>query len=159
MSGNELSFIEKSCRFRGEILEIGTYCGRTTNALLVSSWGRVFSVDNLSKDRDFQLHHIKKLSARFPDRFIFIPGNSTDLAWNRPISVLFIDGNHEEPAVIQDLELFVPHLRPGGLLFMHDFAPDCGVMSAWEKFNKSHDYTWVDQRQVGRLALVEKHGK
>ncbi len=40
----------------------------------------------------------------------------------RPIDLIHVDGNHDRAAVTRDLELFLPHLKPGGLLVMDDIA-------------------------------------
>jgi MMP 1-O-methyltransferase len=37
---------------------------------------------------------------------------------------VFIDGGHSEEAAVADLEGWVPHLLPGGLLAIHDVFPD-----------------------------------
>jgi len=39
-----------------------------------------------------------------------------------PIDMLHVDGNHDRAAVSRDLELYLPHIRPGGLLVMDDIA-------------------------------------
>src|SRR5207244_8436227 len=40
--------------------------------------------------------------------------------WNRPIRLLWIDGDHTYPGAKQDLDLFAPHLAPGGVVALHD---------------------------------------
>jgi Methyltransferase domain len=40
----------------------------------------------------------------------------------RPIDLIHIDGNHDRAAVTRDIELFLPHLKPGGILVMDDIA-------------------------------------
>lgn len=40
--------------------------------------------------------------------------------WNRPISMLWIDGSHEYEDVIRDIEDFVPHVIPGGWIVFDD---------------------------------------
>lgn len=39
-----------------------------------------------------------------------------------PIDMLHVDGNHDRAAVTADIELFLPHLRDGGLLVMDDIS-------------------------------------
>lgn len=44
---------------------------------------------------------------------------------------IFIDGSHDYESVMQDVELSLPHLRPGGLLLMHDYCiENPGVVKA-----------------------------
>ncbi len=40
--------------------------------------------------------------------------------WEAPIDLLWIDGDHLEPGVRLDWELWHPHVRPGGLVAFHD---------------------------------------
>src|SRR5207245_10647818 len=40
--------------------------------------------------------------------------------WNRPVRLLGIDGDHTSPGAKQDLDLFAPHLAPGGVVALHD---------------------------------------
>jgi hypothetical protein len=41
-------------------------------------------------------------------------------AWSRPVSLLFIDGDHEYESVRQDFELWRPHLLPDAVVALHD---------------------------------------
>ncbi len=41
-------------------------------------------------------------------------------SWTKPIDLLFIDGDHSYEGVKKDWDLFVPHLRPFGLIIFHD---------------------------------------
>lgn len=47
---------------------------------------------------------------------------SRDLAsgWDRPIRLLWIDGDHTYDGALEDWRLFGPHLAPGGVVAMHD---------------------------------------
>ena len=50
------------------------------------------------------------------------------------IDLLHVDGHHTEEAVRHDLELWLPKLRPGGILLLHDIAMrgrDFGVWKVW----------------------------
>jgi predicted O-methyltransferase YrrM len=40
--------------------------------------------------------------------------------WSRPIDLLFIDGDHSYEGVKRDWELFIPHVRPFGIVLFHD---------------------------------------
>lgn len=48
--------------------------------------------------------------------------HSTDVAagWNRPIRLLWIDGNHTYAGAKADFDGFMPHLVPGGIIAFHD---------------------------------------
>lgn len=40
--------------------------------------------------------------------------------WNRPIRMLWIDGDHSYPGAKADFDGFMPHMVPGGFVAMHD---------------------------------------
>lgn len=55
------------------------------------------------------------------------------------IDLLHIDGHHTEAAVRHDVETWLPKLRPGGILLMHDVAMrarDFGVWKVWEELRR-----------------------
>lgn len=121
------------------ILEIGAYKGYTTCALAYGCAGtnkRVWTIDNFcgnpaNTDEEGATSYfhqfLKNIEAR--DLFGYIAplvGRSEDFyaEWQRPLDLLFIDGNHA-PAIVQgDVEAFFPWLKPGGWLFMHDVYPE-----------------------------------
>jgi MMP 1-O-methyltransferase len=41
-------------------------------------------------------------------------------SWLAPIDLLFIDANHEYEAVARDFEMWIPHVKPGGIVAFHD---------------------------------------
>jgi len=55
------------------------------------------------------------------------------------IDLLHIDGHHTEEAVRHDLETWLPKLRPGGILLLHDVTVrgrDFGVWKVWAELEK-----------------------
>jgi predicted O-methyltransferase YrrM len=74
-----------------------------------------------------------------------IPSMTVDAAkaWNTPIDCLYIDADHGHDGVLADLEAWVPHVRPGGLIagddYEHRLYP--GVKSAWDLFEQRHGLT------------------
>ena len=51
--------------------------------------------------------------------------------WNKPIGLIFIDGDHSYGAVKQDFELWSPFLVDGGIIAFHDVA--CDIMTIRNK--------------------------
>jgi predicted O-methyltransferase YrrM len=41
-------------------------------------------------------------------------------SWSTPIDLLFIDANHEYEAVARDFQMWVPHVKHGGIVAFHD---------------------------------------
>jgi len=62
--------------------------------------------------------------APFRDFVVTHRGTSTGVherEGNIPCDMLFIDGDHHYEAVVADLRTWLPSLKPGGVLAMHDF--------------------------------------
>jgi cephalosporin hydroxylase len=59
----------------------------------------------------------------------------------RPADVLFVDGDHSPEGVRQDVELYGPLVRPGGLIALHDIVPGPehavgGVPELWSELKR-----------------------
>jgi MMP 1-O-methyltransferase len=77
-----------------------------------------------------------------------------------PIDLLFIDGNHEFDAVLQDYEQWSPLIRPGGLIAFHDvvFGEDAdpagpGMVAKAHIFDNPQ---WIDVKVVDNLLVARK---
>lgn len=74
-----------------------------------------------------------------------IPATTCEAAqqWTLPIDFLYVDADHGYHAVLADLEAWVPHVRPGGLIagddYHHPRYP--GVHQAWDAFAQIHGFT------------------
>ncbi len=133
------------------LLEVGSYCGRSTvwlGAAARENGTVVFAVDHHRGSEENQpgwewhdeslvdpetglmdtLPHFRRTIARagLEDVVIAVVGASPTVArnWKAPLAFLFIDGGHGvEPARL-DYELWTPHVAPGGTLAIHDVFPD-----------------------------------
>jgi predicted O-methyltransferase YrrM len=133
------------------MLEVGSYCGRSTvwlGAAARASGNVVFSVDHHRGSEENQAgwqHHDPAVvdartgkmdtlplfrdtihDAGLEDVVVAVVGHSHAVAraWRTPLAFLFIDGGHgEEPARL-DYEGWVPHVAMGGTLAIHDVFPD-----------------------------------
>ncbi|QSB17402.1 class I SAM-dependent methyltransferase [Natronosporangium hydrolyticum] len=65
-------------------------------------------------------------TAGVEDTVTVIVGDSATVAaiWATPLALLFIDGGHTDAAAQADYHGWAPHLRPGGLLVIHDVFED-----------------------------------
>jgi predicted O-methyltransferase YrrM len=133
------------------LVEIGTYCGRSTiwlGAAARATGTAVFTIDHHRGSEENQAgweHHDTEVvdprtgqmdtlpffrrtihEAGLEDVVIAVVGWSPTVAryWTTPCSLVFIDGGHgEEPARL-DYEGWAPHVAPGGTLAIHDVFPD-----------------------------------
>ena len=60
---------------------------------------------------------------------------------NETIDLLHLDGLHTEEAVRRDFETWLPKIRPGGILLMHDISVRAREFGVWK--------VWADLRERG----------
>ncbi|MEU9338712.1 class I SAM-dependent methyltransferase [Streptomyces sp. NPDC048290] len=133
------------------LLEIGTYCGRST--LLLADAARASGVTALTVDHhrgseeqqpgwdyhdpetvDPELGVMDTLPAfrrtlrraGLEDHVVALVGQSPRIArlWATPLGLVFIDGGHTDEHATGDYEGWGPWVAPGGLLVIHDVFPD-----------------------------------
>ena len=135
-------FYDTAKYFRGNIeiaiLEIGVGRGHSTNHFLsgISSRknkkGMLYSIDVTPQCKD-------RVKAPLTQFWRFIFGDSTvketmDHLRGIEFDVLLIDGNHLYSIVREDFENYVPLVKSGGLVFMHDvLVPRYGVKDFWKE--------------------------
>jgi MMP 1-O-methyltransferase len=135
----------------GPVLEVGTYCGKSTIYLACAARQAgqvVITVDHHHGSEEnqpgWEYHDASLVDPRtgrldtlpvfrstmtglgLDDDVIAIVGRSADVArlWQAPLGMLFIDGGHTEPAAQADYEGWAPRVAPGGALAVHDVFPD-----------------------------------
>lgn len=119
---------EKLCQYAelvpidGTIVEIGTAQGGTAKLF--------YNVTHHKKVKIFTID-INPLKCAYSNLkntdVTIVSKRSSDFAqsWkhevNRPIDLLFIDGNHNFQHVYEDFCLWIPYLKPGGAVVFHDY--------------------------------------
>lgn len=115
----------------GEILEIGTFKGKSTivlaRAARLTGTAKVVAVDPFvlgSDAPDAALAHLRGNLQKHgvAEHVEFHQDHAAGLAhgWNRRIRLLWIDGDHTYEGAKSDFALFSPFLPDGGILAMHD---------------------------------------
>ncbi|KOU53469.1 class I SAM-dependent methyltransferase [Streptomyces sp. NPDC054949] len=133
------------------LLEVGTYCGRST--ILLADAAREAGVSAITVDHhrgseeqqpgweyhdptvvDPEIGLMDTLPtfrrtlhrAGLEDHVIAIVGRSPQVAaaWSGPLGLVFIDGGHTDEHASGDYEGWAPHLAVGGTLVIHDVFPD-----------------------------------
>lgn len=145
------AFAATQCLPHLPIVEVGSYCGRSTvwlgevarraNVTLFAvdhhfgseenqpgwEWHDASLVDPRTGRMDtLPFFRQTIIDAQLSDVVVTMVGNSATIArhWSTSLSFLFIDGGHGvEPATL-DYEGWTPHVAVGGTLAIHDVFPD-----------------------------------
>ncbi len=135
----------------GPVLEIGSYCGKSTIYLGLACRQNNRSVYALDHHRGSEEHQLGEFfhdpelydkDAGLMDTFrefrnniraaglddVVVPvvagSESASRDWQTPLSMVFIDGGHSLDAALTDYRCWTPHLMRGGVLAIHDVFPD-----------------------------------
>jgi predicted O-methyltransferase YrrM len=135
---------------RGPVLEVGSYCGKSTIYLGLAcqqKQGVVYAVDHHIGSEEHQLgemFHDPELydtsEARFDtfkafrrnirragleDTVVPLVATSEVSAryWQTPLAMVFIDGGHSLDAALCDYRCWATHIMKGGILAIHDLFP------------------------------------
>lgn len=171
---------------RGPIVEIGTYCGKSTvflGAAARVSGAKVVTVDHHRGSEEHQegweyhdptlidpvtkrfdtLPHFRRTitEAGLDDEVIAIAGASVAVAaiWGTELGMLFIDGGHSEEAAQNDYEGWTPHIAIGGALVIHDVFPDPadGGRPPYNIYRRALDSgRFKEVRVVGSMRVLER---
>jgi predicted O-methyltransferase YrrM len=127
----------------GEIVEIGSYCGKSTVALgtALRASGKlgvkVYAIDPHEGEvtlpfawerkniPTLERFHHSVADAGLSECVEAIVARSFEVEWEKPISLLFIDGLHDYDSVSRDFRHFERWLAPRSIVVFHDY---------WEHF-------------------------
>lgn len=135
----------------GPILEIGSYCGKSSAYLGAGAQegggvlvcvdhhrgseehqpGEEYHDEELFDDATGKLDSLPILRRTLHDAgvednaiLLVAPSQRAARIWAKPLGMLFIDGGHSHEAAHADYEAWAPHVAPGGILAVHDLFPD-----------------------------------
>ncbi|MFP5255510.1 MAG: class I SAM-dependent methyltransferase [Acidimicrobiia bacterium] len=165
---------------RGPLLEVGTYCGKSSVWIGAAArdLGRVlFTVDHHRGSEEnqpgWEWHEpdlvdpaVGKMDtlpvfrrtihdAGLEGTVVAVVGDSPTVAsaWATPLAFLFVDGGHgAEPARL-DYEGWTPHVVPGGTLCIHDVFADPA-----DGGQAPHDHIYRPALESGRFEEVRAVG-
>lgn len=154
----------------GEVVEIGSFMGRSTcwlaTGLALAGRGKVTAIDTFQGSPEHQADpHLKKVleEGKLFDGFTAVieqhglagqvrplVGDSHQVAqtWDKPVRLLFIDGDHSYEGVSRDFADWEKHVIPGGVVCFHDVGVWDGVTAFYkENLRKNpayHEVVGVD---------------
>ena len=171
---------------KGPILEIGSYCGKSTIYLATAAKeynGCVYSVDHHTGSEENQVgweyHDIELFDEEtgrinsFPefmrnlrkanllDTVVPIVSDSSLVSryWKIPLSMVFIDGGHTMEAAFNDFNNWKDKIIKGGILAIHDVFPnpDDGGRPPYEIYRKAlSEENFKEVEVVKSLRVLEK---
>lgn len=148
----------------GRIVEIGSFKGKSTVWLakalqLNGSKEKLFAIDpHVGDSYDTFLNNVSKLELSAWVEHVKTTSEEAAKNWNQSIKLLFIDGSHRYEDVLLDLQLWVPWVKPGGVLIMDDTDPKGkfpGVVRAINEYRQCNGSLKVILR-LGKLTVFEK---
>jgi MMP 1-O-methyltransferase len=173
----------------GPVLEVGTYCGKSTIYLAAAAGQAgqtVITVDHHHGSEENQpgweyhdpslvdprtgrldtLPHFRATlaGAGLDEQVIAIVGRSADVArlWGAPLGMLFIDGGHTDAAAQADYESWAPWVAPGGALAIHDVFPDPadGGQAPYRIYRRAlASGAFTEVTVAGSLRVLERTGE
>ena len=171
---------------KGPILEIGSYCGKSTIYLATAAKennGCIYSVDHHTGSEENQVgweyHDIELFDEEtgrinsFPefmrnlrkanllDTVVPIVSDSSLVSryWKIPLSMVFIDGGHTMEAALNDFNNWKDKIIKGGILAIHDVFPnpDDGGRPPYEIYRKAlSEESFKEVEAVKSLRVLEK---
>jgi predicted O-methyltransferase YrrM len=163
---SELLFAAAASVRSGCIVELGSYRGRSTVALCAGSASRtrtpVYAIEphehfvgvkgSVFGPSDRRAFFKTMLTTRFANivRLINATSQVVTPGWDKPVSLLFIDGDHRYEAVLSDFCAWRPHLVDGAIVILYD-ATGAGTGLVIRELVSEGALTPV--QTVGRLAM------
>ena len=171
---------------KGPILEIGSYCGKSTIYIATAAKkysGCVYSVDHHTGSEENQVgweyHDIELFDEEtgrinsFPefmrnlrkanllDTVVPIVSDSSLVSryWKIPLSMVFIDGGHTMEVAFNDFNNWKDKIIKGGILAIHDVFPnpDDGGRPPYEIYRKAlSEKNFKEVEAVKSLRVLEK---
>ena len=170
----------------GPVLEIGSYCGKSTIYLGLAcrqTGSTVFALDHHRGSEEHQIgeyFHDPSLydtgeglmdtfrefrrnvrRAGLDEVVVPIVAGSEAAArhWQTPLAMVFIDGGHSLDAALTDYRCWMPHLRRGGTLAIHDLFADAreGGQAPYAIYRLARaSGLFEDLGQVNTLGLLRR---
>ena len=170
----------------GPVLEIGSYCGKSTIYLGLAcrqTGSTLFALDHHRGSEEHQIgeyFHDPSLydaSEGLMDTFrefrrnvrragldeVVVPivagSEAAARHWQTPLAMVFIDGGHSLDAALTDYRCWMPHLRRGGTLAIHDLFADAreGGQAPYAIYRLAlASGLFADLGQVNTLGLLRR---
>ena len=168
----------------GQILEIGTYCGKSSIYLSIGAKHNnknVYTIDHHRGSEEHQLNEeyfdeeiydktknvintlplfIKNINKFKITNIIPIVADSAKVSsnWSLKLGMVFIDGGHSYDSANKDYISWESHIAKNGALVIHDIFenPDDGGQAPYEIYKKALDDGFVLYERIETIACLIK---
>lgn len=169
----------------GPLLEVGTFCGKSSIYLGLAAKEKnqvVFTIDHHKGSEEHQLNeeyfdpeiYDESLNSvnTFPlflknirifdleDSVIPIVSSSARVAkgWNKNLGMVFIDGSHSLESATLDYESWGSHIKNGGALVIHDIFedPNLGGQAPYEIYKRALNDGYKLYERVDTIVCLTK---
>lgn len=158
----------------GKGVEVGTYKGEFAKTILDSWAGVLYMVDTWRKFdngeyeditnssmSDHTMNDVQESIRGYEDRAFMLRGKSellVDLFDDNSLDFVYVDANHSYESVKQDLDIWYPKIKSGGVLSGHDYILFDGEKTRWyldENFAEDgvNKHIWIDGMYVGLFGV------
>lgn len=155
--------LSRETRGEGEIVEVGTNVGRTAMGLALgqkeADGKPIYTVD-IYEHPDVATNLERVGVSDFVHRIV---SDSTKAAadWQKPIALLWLDGDHSCAGTTADIRAWARHVIPGGLVALHDYPGHMGSSEVWRAAsrtltNRPREWQIVSDREVGSIFVLRK---
>jgi predicted O-methyltransferase YrrM len=153
---------------RGAIVEIGSWKGKSTICLALGSMAgagaRVYAIDPhkpLAEEgytEDTEADFLKNIKAAGVESHVVplvMTSEEAARGWDKPVALLWIDGDHRYEQVKRDFVLWEPHVMESGVIAMHDTIRKKGPKRVlWEQIFRSNRFQEI--ALVDNIAAARK---
>lgn len=166
MSERELTWLAETAQKSNIIIEIGSYLGRSTTALCDNTSGKVYSVDpyegNYRYDdgrifRPFDDETMRSFHSNLKHHFesgklVHFRRHFKECSFPKKSDFIFIDGDHREMPLRNDIFTGLEWLKSGGILAGHDYTH-----SDWPSVKKVVDEMFPQAEKVDSIWWIQKY--
>lgn len=92
-------------------------------------------------------------------RWFQIHGDSSSIGedWiSRPVDMVFIDGDHSYEGCTRDIEAWLPKIKPGGIISVHDYLKADVFARPDDGSKKPHPMAWEGVDSSVRVNLISR---
>lgn len=144
----------------GTVVVLGIYAGaQLAVAKLIKPNATVIGIDPFTNETEWKANgrHLRDVCHENLERagvlrnvtIIEDFSQNVGKTWNVAADIVLVDGDHRTSMALQDLQLFAPHVRIGGVLAIDDMNPTSDVRIAYAHW-------WQEERTIREWKVIRE---